>query len=369
MRAADAGLTASDIEAAFVANAVGGTLTEQEMVVGQTVLRPLGIDRIPVFNVENACASAASALHLAWQAVASGSVEVALALGVEKMSHTDKALSIGVIARAADMDVVREEAEALGHDAANRSYFMDLYAGLSRDYMERSGATVEDFARVVVKAQHNGSLNPRAQYGSDISVADVLAGREVVWPLSVMMCSPISDGAAAAILVSPTVAARLSRASVTVRGSAIASGVAPRPGGPAGHGDTATSVAAAKAYAISGIGPDDLDLVELHDAAAPAELMLYEQLGLTAIGDGPRLIRDGDAVLGGRRPVNSSGGLLAKGHPIGATGLAQVFEAVTQLRGEAGARQVEGARTALTQNGGGWVGGDNAAIGVHVLLG
>ncbi len=360
---ADAGLTAGEIGAAFVANAVGGTLTEQEMIVGQTCLRPLGIDRIPVINVENACASAATAMHLAWQSVASGSVDVALALGVEKMSHTDKALSLGVIARAADMDVVRSEAEALGPDAASRSYFMDLYAGLSRDYMERTGATLEDFARVVVKAQHNGSLNPRAQYGSDMTIEDVLAGREVVWPLSVMMCSPISDGAAAAIVVSAGVAERLARTSVRVRGSAIASGVAP-----GSSGETATSIAAQRAYEMAAIGPLDADLVEVHDAAAPAELMLCEQLGLAARGDGPRLVRDGTSMLGGRRPVNASGGLLAKGHPIGATGLAQVFEAVTQLRGEAGERQVEGARVALLQNGGGWVDGDNAAIGVHVLV-
>ena len=360
----DAGLEASTIGAAYVANAVAGTLTGQEMVVGQTCLHPLGIDRIPVFNVENACASASSALHLAVQSVASGSVDIALALGVEKMTHPDKALSLEVIGRAADMDVVRAQAAALGPDAAKRSYFMDLYASLSRDYMERTGATVEDFAKVVVKAQHNGKLNPNAQYGSDITVDDVLAGREVVWPLSVMMCSPISDGAAAVLLVSAEMSRRLERSAVQVRGSAIASGIDPA----ANDGETATSVAAAQALSMAGLEASDIDTVEVHDAAAPAELMLYEQIGLAAPGDGPKLVRDGATSLGGRQPVNTSGGLLAKGHPIGATGLAQIVEVVTQLRGEAGSRQVDGACTALTQNGGGWVGGDNAAIGVHVLV-
>ena len=238
---------------------------------------------------------------------------------------------------------------------------MDVYAEMTKEYMSRSGATTEQFAKVSVKNQHNGALNPRAQYGGEISVEDVLGSREIVWPLTLLMCSPVSDGAAAVVLASRGLDGRRGprvRASVVVSGNRH------------DHEDPAAGSAgraAALAYEAAGLGPDDLDCVELHDATAPAELIAYEQLGLASPGQGPELIESGETGLGGRLPANTSGGLLAKGHPIGATGIAQICEATWQLRGEAGPRQVDGARIALTQNGGGWLEGDSAAMSVHIL--
>jgi acetyl-CoA acetyltransferase len=216
----------------------------------------------------------------------------------------------------------------------------------------------------VVKNQHNGGLNPRAQYGRDLSIEQVLSSRVVVEPLTLLMCSPISDGAAAVVLVSERAAGRLGARGPRIRASVVRSGYVHDKSDP-----TAGSVAHAARAALeqAGVGPDELSCVELHDASAPAELIIYEQLGLAPPGGGPELLASGRTALGGALPVNTSGGLLSKGHPIGATGVAQVCEASWQLRGVAGARQVPSARVALTQNGGGWLEGDSAAMAVHVL--
>lgn len=350
---ADASIELKDVQAIYVGNAVAGTITGQEMVRGQVTLRPLGVHSVPVINVENACASASTALHLAWLSVASGQFDVALALGVEKMTHPDKARSFSAIGQAMDVELV-----AFEDVASERSPLMDAYAESARQYMETSGATVRDFAAVAVKNQGNGALNPLAQYGGDLTIDEVLAAREVVPPLTLYMCSPISDGAAAAIVTARPPAGAI-RIAASVIGSGVPSELGPRKG---------SGLAAQRAYEQAGLGPEDVGLAELHDAAAPAELQLYEQMGFAGFGEGPKLIRDGDVNLGGRIPVNVSGGLLARGHPIGATGLAQVFEGVVQLRGAAGERQVEGVRVALTQNGGGWLDGDNVAHSVHLLV-
>lgn len=363
----DAGLTPDRIEAAYVGNAAAGLVTGQEMIRGQVLLRPVGIEAIPIFNVENACASASTALHLGWQAVATGIHEIVLCLGAEKLTHEDKSRGMAAIGTAVDVEATAEAAQAAseGTDGGKpRSYFMDLYAQWTKAYMERSGATPADFAGVVVKNQHNGALNPRAQYGAELTVEDVLADREVVWPLTLRMCSPISDGAAAVILASEEALRKLGAKGPKVLASTLVSG---------NHHDendpTSGSAgrAAKLAYEMAGVGPEDLSCVEVHDAAAPAELMIYEYIGLAQPGEGPALLQSGEANLGGKRPVNTSGGLLSKGHPIGATGIAQICEATWQLRGEAGARQVPGARLALTQNGGGWLDDDSAAMSVHIL--
>jgi acetyl-CoA acyltransferase len=359
---ADAGISVDRIQAAYVGNAAAGLVTGQEMIRGQVMLRPAGVEGIPVFNVENACASSSSAFHLGWQAVVSGAYDVVLCVGAEKLTHEDKRVGMAAIGTAVDMEARAELAELLGsgQGASDRSFFMDIYAGLARDYMERSGATAGDFAEVVVKNQHNGSLNPRAQYGSELTVEEVLASRSIVSPLTLLMCSPISDGAAAAVLVSP----RSGLAGPRVRASVVVSG------GPHDNGDpTSGSVgrAAALAFSQAGVGPSDLSCAEVHDASAPAELIVYEELGLAPPGGGPSLLASGRTRLDGSLPVNTSGGLLSKGHPIGATGIAQICEAVWQLRGDAGHRQVDGARVALTQNGGGWLDGDSAAMSVHIL--
>ena len=348
----DAGLGVDAVQGVWFANAVAGSITGQEMVAAQVTLRPIGLAGIPMFNVENACASASSAFHLAWQAVASGACDVALAIGAEKMTHPDKARSFAAIGGSVDVETVPEE------QPADRSFLMDLYAESAIAYMEATGATAHDFAEVVVKNQRHGMHNPLAQYGGELTAEEVLASRPIVWPFTLLMCSPISDGAAAAVLVSDRVAGTSDQA-VRVLASVV------RSAGPAAR---VSEAAASAAYEMAGLGPADLDCVELHEAAASAELVLYEQLGLAPQGSGASLIRSGATALGGGGcPVNTSGGLLARGHPIGATGLAQIHEAVTQVRGRAGARQVEGARVALTQNAGGWGDGDNLVSAVHVF--
>ncbi len=357
---ADVGTDTSRVQAAFFANAIGGSITGQEMVAGQVSLRTAGFDSIPIYNIENACASASSAFQLAMQSIAAGEYEIVLAVGAEKMTHPDKAKSFAAIGGAAD---VEEVFGPEGPAASNRSYFMDLYASLARDHMERYGTTAEDFALVAVKNQRHGSANPRAQYGGETSVEEVLAAREVVSPLTVPMCSPVSDGAAAAVLVSERVAERLDRQGVRVAASVLASGSAP------GDEDNAVCRASRRAFKRAGIEANDLDLAELHDATASAEIKLYEDIGLASPGQGARLIREDRTTYSGDLVVNPSGGLLARGHPIGATGIAQIVEAAEQLRGRAGDRQVAGARWALTQNAGGWIATDNAAVAVTLLEG
>jgi acetyl-CoA acetyltransferase len=362
----DAGLETGALEAAYVGNGAAGLVTGQEMIRGQVMLRPLGIESIPIFNVENACASSSSALHLGWQAVAAGMHDVVLCLGAEKLSHEDKTVGMAAIGTAVDIEAQTEMAEALGGgpDSGKRSFFMDIYAGMARAYMERSGATKEHFAQVVVKNQSNGARNPRAQYGGDLTVDDVLASRLIVEPLTLLMCSPISDGAAAVVLMSERAARRAGADGPRIRASVVVSGNRHDKADPsAGSGGRA----ARAAYEQAGLGPEDLDVAEVHDASAPAELIVYEQIGLAPPGGGPELVDTGATRLDGRLPVNTSGGLLSKGHPIGATGIAQICEATWQLRGDAGARQVDGARVALTQNGGGWLDEDSAAMSVHIL--
>lgn len=352
---ADATVGPADVQAVFSGNAIAGLITGQEMVRAQVITRSMGISGVPVVNVENACASSSTALHLACTAVAAGQYDVVLAFGAEKMTHEDPRRSVMAVATALDVEQ--------GFDPASASPFMDIYAAKVRSYLEHSDATPEDFGRVVVKAQHNGSLNPRAQYGRQVSVADVLADPMISDPLTRMMCSPIGDGAAAVIVASRQAAKRLGIAQpITVRASVLRSGSDPETGPNAGYR------AAAAAYEEAGLGPDDIDVIELHDAAAPAELMRYESLQLAPAGQGSRLIRDGITEIGGKTPVNPSGGLLARGHPIGATGCAQVVELCDQLRGRAGDHQIDGARIALADNGGGWVAGDSAAECVHVLV-
>jgi acetyl-CoA acetyltransferase len=348
----DAAVAVEDVGACYFGNAVAGSMTGQEMLAGQFLLRPLGFGGLPVVNVENACASAATAFHLAWQAVATGGQEVVLAVGAEKMTHPDKARSFAAIGGSVDVETAPADLPA------GRSFLMDMYAESALRYMERTGATRSDFAEVVVKNHRHGRLNPAAQYGGELTVERVLAMREIVWPFTLAMCSPISDGAAAALLVSDE--RRVSGSAVAVLASMLRSA-------PAEGTTSVTSLASAAAYEAAGLGPADLDCVEVHDAAASAELAIYEQLGLAEPGGGAALIRSGKTRLGGSLPVNTSGGLLARGHPIGATGLAQIVEAVTQLRGTAGDRQVPGARVALTQNAGGWHGNDNVASAVHIF--
>lgn len=371
---ADAGITTDQVDMVFYANAVAGVLTNQEMIRGQVALRYTGLLGVPLVNVENACASGSSAFYLACLAVGAGAAEAALAIGAEKLTHEDKARSFAAIGTAVDQAEIAAlrrrwmpaggdgtgPAAAAGDDGG-RSLFMDAYAAKTRAYMERTGARAEDFAQVAVKNHRHAALNPLAQYRSEVTAEGVLASRVVAPPLTLLMCSPIGDGAAAAVVCSPGCAARLG-ARIRVRACELVSGRGSVSGEP-----VAVERAARAAYEHAGIGPDDLHVVELHDAVASAELMEYEHLGLCGPGDGYKLLSGETTALGGRLPVNTSGGLLSKGHPIGATGCGQLVELADQLRGRCGGRQVDGARVALAQNAGGVLGEDNAATVVTVL--
>jgi acetyl-CoA acetyltransferase len=370
---ADAGLGLDDIEAAYVGNCAAGLVTGQESVRGQVILDTIGVGKIPIVNVENACASGSTALIQACAMVTAGLHDVVLALGVEKLTHEDKARSFAAFAGAMDVDELKQMIADLAREAArqgtgegagqSRSMFMDVYASAARAHMEQYGTTVEQFAAVSAKNSFHGSLNPNAQFHEVLSIEDVLNDREIVPPLTRSMCSPIGDGAAAAVVVSPRKARELGiRKPVQIRTSVMHSGwnhAADEP-------DT-VELCAREAYEEAGVGPQDLHVVELHDASAPAEIMDYEDLLLCERGGGGELVERGDTKLGGRLPVNTSGGLLRKGHPVGATGLAQAVEIALQLQGRAGKRQVEGATLGLAQNGGGKKGNDAAAMVVTIF--
>jgi acetyl-CoA acyltransferase len=359
----DAQKTAADVEMVFFANAAGGLITGQEMIRGQAALWGTRLLGVPVVNVENACASASTAFHLACGVVASGQVDVAVAVGAEKMAIADKERAFAAIGTAIDVER-RAELEAIfseGPPGADRSLFMDIYAHLAREYMRRSGASVADFAEIAVKSHAAAALNPKAQYRDPVTVEQVLASRAVSDPLTLLMCSPIGDGAAAVVVTRRELLVPGSPR-IRVAASVLRSG-RDRPAGD----PTAVERAAERAYETAGISPGDLDVVEVHDAAAPAELIAYEELGLCPVGDGPKLLHSGATRLGGRQVVNPSGGLLSRGHPIGATGCAQLVELADQLRNRCGARQVAGARIGLAENAGGFLGADNAAVAITIL--
>ena len=351
---ADSGLASDRIDRIYFGNAISGIISQQEMIRGQVALRHQALGKVPLFNIENACASGGSAFSLACEAVASGAVEVALVVGAEQMNHVDRSRPFNALRGSTDIEEIGESEP--GQISAN-SLLMDFYAAVAQSYLDGSGAELSDFARVAVKNRKNATMNPLAHLRAPQSLEDVLASRMIVAPLSLPMCSPVTDGAAAIIVCSDRVAASLDHPVVQVKASAVASGASGHPVGDA----------AAKAYSESSAGAQDFDVIELHDASAPAELMQYHEIGLCAKGDGFKLIRDGVTDLGGATPVNTSGGLLSRGHPLGATGCAQIVELVHQLRGTAGARQVEGARMALAINGGGWLDGSYALAIATVL--
>lgn len=373
----DAGIQASDIEAAYVGNAAAGLVTGQECIRGQVVLRSVGIGKIPVINVENACASGSTALNQAAAMVSAGLYDVVLALGVEKLYDEDKRKSFAAFSGAVDVEALSEimarlkagaqesGATTAGSGAGeNRSMFMDIYASAARNHMKRYGTTVQQFARIAAKNSYHGSLNPRAQFREALTIEDVLNSPMIAEPLTRPMCSPIGDGAAAAIIVSERKAAQLGIA----RPIRIASMVLHSGWDHSGDESGSVELCAKEAYAEAGVGPKDLSVVEVHDASAPAELMAYESLGLCVRGEGGQLIDSGATRLGGTTPVNTSGGLLRKGHPVGATGVAQIVELTEQLQGRSGDRQVENAKVGLAQNGGGSIGSDAAAMSVTVLV-
>ena len=372
-----AGIDKSKIETAVVGNAAAGLVTGQECIRGQVVLREMGIGAIPIINTENACASSSTAFHLAWLYVASGMYDMALAVGVEKLYHEDKRKSFAAIGAAVDVEWMQQMQAAMkasrGGDGGGqgaigegagekRSMFMDFYAAFARQHMQRHGTTKEQFGNIAVKNHYHGSLNPHAQYREVYTLEEILESPLVAEPLTRLMCSPIGDGAAAAILCPADKAKQFTTKPVHILASCIGSGSDHAPGEPG-----ITERVARQAFEQAGVGPEDLNVIEMHDASAPAELVLYEELGLCALGEGGKLIDSRATYADGRIPVNTSGGLISKGHPIGATGVAQIYEIFSQLRGEAGDRQVANPRVGLTENGGGMVRAEAAALSVHIL--
>ncbi len=368
----DAGAETTDIEAAWFSNTRQPMLEGQNTVRGQIALRPLGLTGIPIVNVENACASGSTALLSAIHWIKAGAGDIALVVGVDKMVWPDRPERVAA-AFAGGTDIHDREGVVAyirsmgGEDpGSDRSLFMDLYAAQARAHMARHGTTQEDFAGIAAKNHTAGARNDRAQYRTAMTVEQIMADKPVVFPFTRAMCAPVSDGAAAMVVCSASGLARLRAASraVSVRACVLVSASDRAANDFENH---IGRCAAMQAYEQADIGPDAVDLAEVHDATSYAEVQQIENLGLAEPGSVGARLKGGDFALGGRTPVNPSGGLVSKGHPVGATGIAQLYELTTQLRGEAGSRQVEGARIAVAENGGGFVGVEEAATVVTVL--
>jgi acetyl-CoA acyltransferase len=357
----DAGCSRDTVGAAFFANAAQSAMEGQYMVGGEIALRAMGFRELPIFNVENACASASTAFHLACTQLKAGECDVALAIGAEKMYSHDKGKTFGVFNGAWDVHEVESLTGNLlrlsesvptpqgAESGGARSIFMDVYAALAKQHMARFGTTPRQLAAVAAKNHRHSALNPLSQYRTGMSIEEVLAARMVSWPLTLPMCAPISDGAAAAILCREDALDRFDRSrAIKVEAAVLASGSDRRPDEVEKH---ICRRAALQAYERAGVGPADMSVVEVHDASAFAEIVQAENLGFCEFGAGGRNAEDGETSLGGRIPINPSGGFESKGHPIGATGLGQIYELVLQLRGEAGKRQVDKPRFAIAENG------------------
>lgn len=344
----DSGLTSAQVEAGYVANALGGMLFG-DTTIGQGILAELGIRRVPVLNVENACTSGSSALWLAWNAIEAGQMDCAIVLGVEKMCVP----GLGLI------NSGRSEIDTQLGLVTPASFAMRAMR-----HMHEFGTTREQMASVVAKSRAHGARNPLALFQRQETVADVLAAPLVADPLTRSECCPIADGAAAVVLASDRLARQTSRA-IRLNTAVLGSGSYENPADMVRWETDART--ARQAYERAGLGPEDIDVVECHDAFSIAEILHCEALGLCPAGEGGRLAAAGETSLGGRIPVNVSGGLLSRGHPVAATGVAQIVEIVTQLRGEAGGRQVAGARTGLAQCMGGDRAGDTKSCTVAIL--
>ena len=429
----EAHLEKKDIQALWFANSGWGYSKGQDCIRAQVALRPIGIDAIPMTNVENACAGGSTAFHHAWLGIAGGLYDITMAVGAEKlydnnkmkvfagflsgldienlssiianisfygMSEQDKkdmqahvakyaALAKknaaikrkkkGVGSRFSDLldmfKVYLRLSDAVGSETVRKmrklfsgdhSPFMDVYGFAARQHMKKYGSTIEQLALIASKNHFHSSLNPNAQYTFTITPEEVLADRVVSWPLTRSMCAPIGDGAASAVLCDQATVKKLGLSSqaVKIRASVLGSG-RERSFDDTDIGERLSKIA----YEKSGLGPGDRDFAEVHDASAFGELHQAEALGFCGEGEGGRLAESGATRLGGKIPVNVSGGLESRGHPVGASGLAQIHELVTQLCGKAGKRQVEGAKIAIAENGGGALGQEEAAMCIHILEG
>lgn len=375
----DAGCHADAIRAAFYAGITNGPLQGQLSIPGQVVFSKIGLEGIPVFNVENACASGSTAVHLAVRELQSGACDVALALGAEKMNVADKAKSFALFEAGWDVSRVDENFATLARlgegietppgSESERPYsrFMKIYAAMCRHHMHTYGTTQRQIAAVSAKNHGHSVHNPYSQFRQPFTIDEVLAAAPITYPITLPMCAPLSDGAAAAILCTEEglerIGADRSRC-IRIAASVIRSFTRRRIDEPHKH---IGRLAALQAYEQAGVGPADMDVAEVHDASAMGEIIQAENLGFVPLGEGGPAAERGEFTLGGRIPINTSGGLESKGHPLGATGIGQLYELVTQLRGEAGARQVDGARHAIQENGGGLQGVEEAALAIHIL--
>ncbi|MCP4754873.1 MAG: thiolase family protein [Proteobacteria bacterium] len=373
----DSSLERKHLEAAWFSNSAWGLTDFQHCIRGQIALMANGVDKIPITNVENACASGSTALHGAWTAIKAGLYDCVLAIGMEKVYNQDRSLMMkgfisgtDVVATMRQIDQLQKDAEAAQEQSADvkpqkkdgHSIFMDFYAAKARNHMKKFGSTQRQLAVIAAKAHNNSTLNPMAQYNFPQTVEQVMGDYEVAFPLTRSMCAPTGDGAAAAVICSekflrehPNARAALIRASVMKSGTLEE------------ENDVGAWTSRA-AYEQAGLGPEDVNVVEVHDATAFGELYQTEQMGFCPVGEGGLLAESGATALDGKIPINPSGGLISRGHPIGASGLAQIHELVTQLRGEAGKRQTADPRIALAENGGGTVGDfGEAAMCIHIL--
>ncbi|WP_137134168.1 thiolase family protein [Rhizobium sp. FKY42] len=376
---ADAGAEHSDIEMAFYSGQTQGFLQGQYAAPGQMVFARTGIRGIPVYNVENACAGGTSGFQMAKMAIEAGQCDIALALGAEKMNIEDKGKALALFDGGWDVSRVEENYQmlvALGEgidvpegSESDRPYskFMQIYAAMCRFWMKEFGTTQRQIAAVSAKNHMHSVENPLSQFRKAFTVDEVLADHPITYPLTRPMCAPLSDGGAAVIVCNEKGLKRLkgSRArAIRVAASAIATATERQ----ATDFDKAVCRRAAnRAYEIAGLGPEDVHVAEVHDASAMGEVMAVEYTRLMPMGEAGPAAERGDLSIGGKLPVNPSGGLESKGHPLGATGLGQIHELVTQLRGEAGRRQVEGAKVALQENGGASVGYEEAVVTVNLF--
>jgi len=390
----DCGLAREDIQAAWFSNSGWGMSQFQHGIRGQVALSANGLEKVPIINVENACAGGSTALHSAWMSVKAGLYDCVLAIGTEKMYFDGKTKGPGLEPRGGgnggldgfisgtDVEETLITVENIKAEARKRreqkekearekgielpkdrghSIFMDFYGAAARNHMTQYGTTQRQLAVIAAKAHNNSTLNPLAQYTFPQTVQQVMEDREIAFPITRAMCAPIGDGSAAAIVCSEKFYNKHSSSrAIKIRASILQSG------NRHGENDTARR-SAALAFEKAALGPEDIDVVEVHDATAFGELNLSEQLGFCPVGQGGPFAESGATSIGGKIPMNPSGGLISRGHPIGASGLAQTFELATQVRGEAGGRQVEGARIAMAENGGGTIGNGEAAMAIHIF--
>jgi acetyl-CoA acyltransferase len=370
----DAGASALDVGMTIYANVAQGATAGEISIPGEYALRPLGIQSVRVMHIEAACASSTIGLHIAADYVRAGLTDIALVVGVEKLYHKDRGKRLAVFQQPLDSAVAQAYLDKTkgmlapvpaGMDERGPNIMMDAYAAQARLHMQTFGSTRRQIAAVAAKNHWHSQFNPLSQYQNILSIEEVMAAPNVSWPLTVPMCAPISDGAAAVLICADDLLSRFPNAMpVKILATESQSG---SDRAPDDYGQHVTRKVSARAYEKAGVGPTDIDIAEVHDASSSGEVLQVEALGLCEPGQAGWLAERGDMQLGGRIPVNVSGGLISKGHPLGATGVGQSHELVLQLRGAAGKRQVANARIAIAENSGGFYGVEDGLSAVTIL--